>query len=121
MDLYRPNIVTGYMAYLDTKRRAHDIGPVGMERQRNNCASVDCCTTKMLTVVTGQKMWMAAKSIVNIFQIIIFSLAVDIMLLLFSQLCAMRMPMEMLRWANRAIVIGNARVDIHAYNDVRRC
>lgn len=62
---YRPNIVIGYMEYLVMKHLAQDTGHVGMEQQLNNCALVDCCIMKMLTVVIGPKMLMDVKSIVS--------------------------------------------------------
>lgn len=64
---FQRNIAIGCMAFSVMKLRAQGIGHVGMELQRNSCASVGCFTMKMLIAVTGRRMLRDARNIVNNF------------------------------------------------------
>lgn len=64
---FQRNIAIGCMAYSVMKQVVRGTGLAGMELQRSSCASVVFFIMKMLTAVTGQKMLMDARNIVNIF------------------------------------------------------
>lgn len=61
------SIVTGYMEFSDMRPVARDIGRAGTEQPLSSFVLVDFFTTKILMLVTGQKMYRDVKSIVRYF------------------------------------------------------
>ncbi len=74
MVLFQRNIAIGCMAFSVMRHRVQDIGHVGMEPPQSNCVSVVFFTTRMRTAVTGRRMLMDARNIVNIYFLFIYSL-----------------------------------------------
>lgn len=66
MDQFPLKTAIGCTESLDTKPVALATGHAGMEQPRNSSALVVCCTMRMHTVVTGQKMWKDARNTVSI-------------------------------------------------------